>query len=302
MREIVLVPTWKRRDMLYCCLEAIRAAEPDIKIEVFPDRGTEETDLCQWFKATEHKTIPHTLHGNTYNVMEALKWAYKHHAELVYVIEDDAIVDPSFFFWCHQALAEHPGIFAACGWRYSPDALPPCEGPDVIIPWYLSVASAIPKRSLYGIVQHARADYYSDMQGYLDCIYPQSPRKGSMHYEQDGLVLRVCEAEGKSCAWPRRPRVTHIGWAGYHMPEGEELKGTLEERVAIIKLLLKDPAMLRSMLNGGIPPEIRICEVCQKPLLCPETPHGHRICVECFHEEYPALPRTAFSHYYRKQL
>lgn len=296
-REICIVPTFNRGDMLFCCLEAIRAAEPNIALHVWPDRATSEKEICERFNAVEHKTISHACHGNSYNVMEALKWAYKGNYDTVFIIEDDAIAEPTFFEWCRTALARNPHIFAACGWRYSPDALPPCDGPDIQIPWYLSVATAIPRKSLYGIVQHACPEYYADMQGYLDRAYPASYRKGSMHYEQDGLALRVCESESKMCAWPRRPRATHIGWRGYHMPEGADLHGTLEERVAIIKLLMKNPSMLASMLNGGIPPEVSYCADCKKPLLSTNS-KAKVVCIQCFHLANPELPRTSSSHYY----
>jgi hypothetical protein len=296
MRELVIVPTYKRSDMLFVCLEAIRAAEPDIPLHVFPDRGTDEIAICQRFNAVHHLTLQTSYHGNSYNMLSALAWAYEQHPDTVFVIEDDAIVDPTFFDWCRSALSDK-SIFAACGWTYSPDAFPPCDGPDIKIPWYLSVAAAIPFHSLYGIVQHARPEYYGNMREYLDKAYPASNRRGSMHYEQDGLILRVCESESKRCAWPRRPRATHVGWTGYHMPEGKELHGTLESRVAVIKLLLKNPAMLKTMLNGGIPPEIDYCGECKKPLLSSNLA-ARCVCVQCFHDLRPGLPVTSSSHYY----
>jgi hypothetical protein len=282
--------------MLFCALEAIRASEPTIALHVWPDRASDEAEICERFNAVQHKTIAHSMHGNSFNMLEALKWAYKHQYETVFVVEDDAVVEPSFFEWCRQALTD-PTIFAACGWQFSPDAPPPSDGPNIKMPWYLSVAAAIPRRSLYGIVQHAKPEYYTDMQGYLDMAYPQSHRKNSLHYEQDGLVLRVCESEGKRCAWPRRPRATHVGWRGYHMPDGSELNGTLEDRVKIIKLLLKNPAMLRSMLNGGISPDVAYCDNCRTPLLSSDK-SAKVVCVSCFHLAHPHLACTASSHYY----
>lgn len=233
-------------------------------------------------------------------MLEALKWAHQQRCDIVYVIEDDSIIGTDFFSWCRDAL-KNKATFAACAWQYSPDALPPNDGPNILIPWYLSVASAIPSWSLGNIVQHARPEYYGNMQKYLDSRYPSSHRRGIMHHEQDGLILRVMESESKVCAWPRRPRATHVGWRGYHMPQGKELEGTLESRVAIIKLLLKNPAMLRGMLNGGIPPEVQYCETCAMPLL--STNKGARLsCLECFHKANPKLPRTSLSHYYLKAI
>lgn len=299
MKEVVLVPTYDRSEFLYCALEAIRGAEPSLPIHVFPDRGTSEQDICDRFGAVHHTTLAHSYHGNSFNMLEALKWAYQENNrwDLVYVIEDDAIIDPTFFAWCRNALTMWPDSFAACGWRYSPDALI-SDGPDLRIPWYLSVCAAIPRGSLYGIVQHAHLGYYSDMKGYLNRAYPNSNRRNSNHYEQDGLILRVMESESKRAVWPRRPRATHCGWRGYHMSK-ERAAGSLAERVAIVKLALRNPSLLTRLMNGGRVPEFRYCERCKKPLAA-EDKVSRIVCVQCFHLQYPERAVTASSHYYLK--
>jgi hypothetical protein len=295
MQETVIVLTHQRPELLYCCLDAIRTASPDISIHVFPDRGTSEIAICKEFEAVHHLTFQHSYHGNSFNMLEALKWANERIYQIVYVIEDDAIIDSTFFNWARQALKNYPDAFAACGWQYSPDALP-SDGPDMLLDWYLSVAAALPRRSVAGIVQHARPEYYSNMKGYLDRAYPGSQRRGSMHYEQDGLALRVAGSENRRCVWPRRPRVTHIGWRGYHMPDGQEIPGTLEEKVAIIKLAVNNPEILTLMMQTGKVPEIRYCQ-CRKPLLSTNK-LGKIICIECFHTAHPHLPVVSASHYY----
>jgi len=296
MNEVVIVPTYQRSAMLYTCLEAIRAADPLISLHVFPDRGENESVIADKFGAAHHYTVSHTYHGNSYNVMEALKWAYDRHYDIAYIIEDDAIIDPTFFDWCRQALTLHGDAFAACGWQYSPDALPPSDGPDMMMSWYLSVCAAIPKRSLFALQQHAKPEYYANMKAYLAGAYPNSIRIGSNHYEQDGLALRVADSQSRQCVWPRRPRATHIGWYGYHMENGSTLAGSLEDQVALIKMTLADPVLLKGMMAGGRPPEIKKC-VCGKPLLSTNA-NARIMCADCFHLSHPSLPRTASSHYY----
>ena len=298
-KEIVIVPTFQRSDMLAVTLEAIIAADSTLPIHVFPDRGTSERIVTSRFPSvTEHLTWDHRYSGNTCNVLESLKWARTKNPDVVYIIEDDAIIDPTFFDWSRAALAASPRLFAACGWRYSPDALPPAPNcADTLIPWYLSVAAALPRHSLDSIVRHATLSYYSDMKHYLDAAFPQSHRRGSQHYEQDGLCQRILESESRVCAWPRTPRATHIGFRGYHMPQGQELHGTLDERIRIIKLLLKNPSMLQSLLNSGIPPNIDYCDKCRTPLLTTDQSASVR-CVQCFHAAHPSRPQTSQFHYY----
>ncbi len=76
MSEICLIPTFQRSDLLYLCLETIRKYAPAIPIAVFPDRGTSELNICNRFNAEHHWTWAHTYHGNSANMLEALKWAF----------------------------------------------------------------------------------------------------------------------------------------------------------------------------------------------------------------------------------
>lgn len=296
-----MVPTFDRSEFLYCCLEAIRAERPDIEIRVFPDRGTDETAVCEKFGAKHELTLAHTYHGNSFNMLEGLKCLYQDQKryDRIYIVEDDAIIDGTFFQWSNEALSKFPDSFAACGWQYSPDAII-SDGPDIRIGWYLSVCAALPRSSVFSIVQHARPEYYSNMKGYLDRAYPASNRRGSMHYEQDGLILRTMESESKRCVWPRRPRATHCGFRGYHMSE-ERIKGSLEERVAVLKLALQEPTLLAKLMSGAKVPDLGKCSSCSKPLVTSETT-ARILCVTCFHDKYPGLPLTSSSHYYLRPV
>lgn len=294
-----MVPTYKRPEFLAVCLEAILTAEPTMAIHVFPDRGTNELEVCKQYAAVHHLTIQHAYHGNTFNMLMALKWAYDFGAQRVFVIEDDAIVEPSFFQWCRTALESKPDSFAACGWQFSPDQVV-SEGPDISIPWYLSVCSCLPRKSLSQIVHHAVPEYFSDMGGYADKAFPTSFRKGTKHYEQDGLILRICESQAKSCVWPRKPKATHIGWRGYHMPEGKEPVGALEDRVELVKLAVKEPALLKRLMEGAEVPDMAHCEMCNKPLLS-ENKEARTICADCFHASRPSLAITSSFYYLPKE-
>ena len=119
-----------------------------------------------------------------------------------------------------------------------------------------------------------------------------------MHYEQDGLILRVMESESKRAVWPRLPRATHCGWRGYHMSK-ERAAGSLEERIALVKLALKNPQLLTRLMGGAKIPEFRHCESCNKPLAA-EDKESRIICVDCFSAQYPDRPVTSTDCYYLK--
>ena len=294
MSECILVPTFQRSDLLYLCLESIRKYAPAIPLHVFPDRGTSELDICNRFNAVHHWTWPHSFHGNSANMCEALKWAFNERYDRVYVIEDDALIDHTFFGWCKVAFERHSDAFAACGWEYSPNAVKG-DGPDLMLPWYLSVATCLPLASLAAIVPHCNLDYYRDMQGYVDRTFVSSAFRGTKHYEQDGLVLRVCEAKRQRCVWPRVPRALHCGWYGYHQGENR-LEGTLEERIDILRLTLRNPEILRAMMKGGPLPVIGRCVRCDKPLAV-ERAGDPVMCGGCFESHNPNLA-IGVSQYY----
>jgi len=266
-------------------------------VHVFPDRGTKELDVCNKFGATHHLTFVHGYHGNSFNVCEALKWASTQAPATVYVVEDDAIIDKTFFSWCRTALVKFPQAFAACGWKYSPDAIiGTWSAPDMLLAWYLSVCAALPWSSVQSIAQHARPDYYENMKDYLDKAYPTSTKRGTQHFEQDGLCYRVMESESKRCVWPRLPRATHVGYHGYHQG-GKALEGTFEERVYLTKLAIKKPGILATLMNGGSTLRMGRCSTC-KALLAVDRQDLTAICSECFHSKHPNLAVTSDSHYY----
>lgn len=301
MNEVCLVPTYRRQDLLVLCFEHIRRAAPDMEIHCFPDRGSDERDICNRFGVTCHLTWPHTTHGNSANVMEMLKWAKERTAtKTIFVVEDDVLVDQTYFDWSRQALKNHPDAFAACGWQPSPD-MAVHDGPDYLMGWYLSVCAALPRRSLEAITQHSRLEYYVDLQSYLDRAFPTSHRRGSKHYEQDGLALRVMESEQRRCVWPRRPRAQHCGWYSdnYHAT-GKPLEGTLDERVSRLRMIVQNPDLMKMMLAGGPLPEMIRCQRCDKPLLGSSVDPA--ICRQCFHSQHPAAPVTTRSHYYVQSL
>lgn len=297
MRETVIVPTFHRSDLLYLCLENIRERERDIPIHVFPDRGTDEREICQRFGAVQHWSWEHNYHGNSANMLEALKWAFHQQYDRVFVIEDDALVDETFFSWCRAGMERD--VFAACGWQYSPNAVKG-DGADLLLSWYLSVAACLSARSLFAIVPHANLEYYRDMRDYCDRSFPASAHRGSMHYEQDGLVLRVAEAQGKRCLWPRRARALHCGWYGYHQGE-DRMQGTLEDRVEVLRLAVRNPEILSGMMKGGPLPTVGRCVECGIPLAV-ERADDPVICGTCFKIKWPTREIGVGQYYVKDRL
>lgn len=268
MKEIVLVPTYKRPEMLFYCLSLIRAIEPRIPIAVFPDRGTyndkEFTEVMDSFdpEVTLACVVPeHDYYGNTMNTMEAFRWAYNCGCERIFYVEDDVMVHWDFFKWHREIHEECEGleIFASMGWifnRYAPITT------DVLFqPWYYSVGTCFTREKLKLIVDHATPRYYKDMPGYIEKAFSGSSlntvHQDIQHFEQDGLIQRVMDRDRSQVVCRGMASCTHLGTFGYN--KGWEQRDgfygdakTFEERLVKLSQFLADPYWRASLFGREI--------------------------------------------------
>lgn len=212
MSECVIVTTYQRPELLRCTVRRIREADERIPIHVWADRGTSSFGVGK-----------HGFYGNSYNTMEAFKWAVEEGYDLVYLIEDDVFVYPDFFAWHRAAHDAHPDIFASCAWTFNRHA-PICDGPDTFAPWYYSIGTCFKRDKLALVTQHANISYYSRMQDYIVETFPDSKLNHSENfYEQDGLIQHVLERVGSQVCWPSLPKCCHLGARGYNKPNGPQI-------------------------------------------------------------------------------
>ena len=232
MNEVVLIPTFDRPELLFLTLERIRQVEPSINIHVFADRCQygEESLLIGQFGAVLHATKAHKTFGNTENVMEAFKWAYKQDYDRIYLIEDDVLCHFNFFTYHREAMET---FNVSCGWKFMPD-WPDAKDyhPIQQLPFYFSIGVCLSRAFLYHVTQHATLPYYLGQKLYVENHFKKSKRaKGN--YEQDGLITRIMELNHLQAAWPSAPVCTHIGewFHGYNRTWNKKLVGTLEQRI-----------------------------------------------------------------------
>lgn len=254
MNEVVVVTTYKRPELLHCCLKRIRAAEPVIPISIFPDRGSlyepETANALKHFLNgnTQANFVPeHDYHGNSFNAMEALRWAFNEGWERIYYIEDDVMIHPDFFQWHREILEDCPGLFGSMGWIFNRHA--PISDDILLQPWYYAIGTCFPREKLELVVRHATPRYYADMRGYIESAFPKSNLNspfGIQHFEQDGLIQRVLDLDKSQTASPGIAKCDHIGAFGYNRgwsKEGDFFKGcfTFANRVARIEEFIADP-------------------------------------------------------------
>jgi hypothetical protein len=266
-KDVVVVPTYKRPEFLACCLSRIRAAEPLIDIFVFPDRGTLFDTEQSWVMSNPGMGKPvypcwvpkHDYYGNTFNAMEALRFAwnmgnYNH----IFYIEDDVMVHPDFFDWHREQLEEVPELFCSMGWVFNRHA--PIDDAVMYQPWYYAIGTCFPWARLSRVIEHATPEYYADMQGYIERTFRSSHLNspyGIQHFEQDGLIQRVLDQQKMSTASCGVAKCDHIGTVGYNRgwnTSDEFFAGcrSLHQRIERVEELIADPYWRASVFGRDI--------------------------------------------------
>lgn len=247
--ECVVITTYNRPELLQACTKRIRAIEPEIPLSIFPDRGTAKRfDVAKG--NTQINFVPdHDYHGNTFNTMEALRWAYNEGWDRVYLIEDDVMVHPDFFDW-HRAIhndEDHRDLFASMAWVFN--RIAPITNDLLFQPWYYSIGTCFTRKKLELIVEHSTPRYYEDMQGYIEKTFPKSNLNspfGIQHFEQDGLIQRVLDVDHTFTVAPGIAKCSHVGFFGYNRGwtnnsdffEGQD---DFDRRVQFVEDFIADP-------------------------------------------------------------
>jgi hypothetical protein len=245
MKEICIVPTFQRNAYLYVALKHIRAQDGKLEIVVFSDRAEDNPELReiagQWNAGL--RIIPrHAYYGNSFCVLEALRWAYECGFEMIHVCEDDTVMHGDCLDWHRWIHGEFDDIFCSCGWIFNTYA--PITFDEAFAPWFYAPNYAILRNKLKQVVAHANPLYYNDMRGYLLEQFPQSAlHKGHLadnYFEQDALFQFCIERDRSQVAWRGIALVDHIGASGYNKPHGTKFTGTLGEQIAQIEDFLGD--------------------------------------------------------------
>ncbi len=246
-KEAICVPTFARNHYLYCCLKRIRAQDEKIPIIVFSDRGEDNEELrqvCGQFLAGLEITPIHNFHGNSYSVMEMLRWAFGQHIGLIHVVEDDFMMGPDCLAWYRKVHELPLDIFCACGWVFNRQA--PIADDLMFAPWFYSPSYSVKREKLGQVIKHANPLYYNNPREYVLKTFPDSllhakgTQENTQFWEQDAVWQYCIEAERGQVAWNGIAKGAHIGASGYNRPKGPIFTGTLEERIAQIEDLISD--------------------------------------------------------------
>lgn len=261
MKDICIVTAYKRPEMLHECLRRIQIAQGalDLQIWVCLDNrnrdpyNIENLDVIRAFKdKLDLKLIVRQAHefpGNSYNVLESYKAAFRAGPQYVFMVEDDVMVAKDFFHF-HYAAHALTKLFCSVAVKCTrrKDLVESDDPSKIFLSTsdYASLGVCFPHDSLSYIVPYATEPYYSNTRGFINAYFKDSPFKNE-DTEQDGLILRVMGHWNQLCAWPKVPRAFHAGYYGYHRMDGLLPMGPLENRIQNFHDVMFDENMLRNL-------------------------------------------------------
>jgi hypothetical protein len=268
VKDIVLIPTYNRAEYLNLCLEYLA--------NTIRTQTEKEFWVCQDFRQnddhryriqmswvdeviakyrgplTVHKftTVPHNYIGNSFNVLESYKKTFSTDARFVYLVEDDVMVRPDFFVWHENVQEVEPDAMCSIAYRCSRNHE---ARTDVVDPGayfttardYASIGVCWKKENLLPLLEHGVPAYYNDMDGYIGRQFPGN-RFSTDFCEQDGLVMRCMWNERTFTAWPYVPRAYHIGFRGYHRPNGFSSNGFWQQKSDALRAIIHDPVAVKN--------------------------------------------------------
>lgn len=267
MKDIVLIPTYTRPEYLYLCLEHLANTERTDSQKVFwvcqDHRENDEHRyglIFSWvdeviarfhgaLNITKTRVLRHNYSGNSFNVLESYHRAFATDARYVYLVEDDVLVKPDFFRWHEAAQTTEPAAMCSIAYRCSRnhEVQPGVVDPGAYFTTakdYASIGVCWKRENLAWVLEHDNRDYYGDMDGYMIRRFPGN-RFASDFAEQDGLVMRVMWEQRGFTIWPYVPRAYHMGWYGYHRPNGKRPEGFWEQKVGALRAMISDPERLK---------------------------------------------------------
>lgn len=232
MKEIVIIPAWRRPDFLKAALTRLLVADDGIpEYWICLDRGYAATLLpvVKWFKRrlggrARIGARVHNYRGNSYNVLTSYRDALAEGADLVHLVEEDVLVGADYFDFHRRAHLLAPDTFSVSACRNQQFVMghepPTDDGAVWRHPAYQSLGVSFKAERLKAILPHLQRPYFSKPVAYCRKTFPHTAINPN-NAEQDGLLHRLSENAGLSSAYPAVPRAYHAGFTGYHR------KGTL---------------------------------------------------------------------------
>jgi hypothetical protein len=258
VKDIVLLPCWRRPEFLWHCLDNLTQAEgsSDLHVVFRPDTGHSPeilevvrafSDRLPSFEISFPTPAPYRRTKQSANVLLGYLRAAAMARRFVFLIEEDIMVARDFFRWHREAHAAAGELFCSIATTNTNIEL---EFTDELDGYYLSsgdycsIGVCFDRKVLRELIApHVRMSYFRRPKSYIRRHFPISTI-GLGFVEQDGLIRRIQERSSYPIAWPCVPRAFHSGFYGYNRPGG--MMGSLQERVQILGHTIYDAQAMRA--------------------------------------------------------
>jgi hypothetical protein len=244
--QVVLIPCYRRPEMLAVTLEHIVVAEGSERHQyvfaVDHNFDLEIDGIIKNFpfkKTTTYYGGKKIGEGNAQNVLHGFKkcveYALNIGASVIYYIEDDIWVAPDFFQFHELAHRKFsPAAVSACRNQYLERKIYGEANHVYYHPRYQSLGCSFSVETAAKIARHNTPLYYEDPERYLLAAFPSS-KVLNIFWDSDGLIERVLEAQGQKTLYPCAPRAFHAGYYGGINRSGATLQGSLKERISKLR-------------------------------------------------------------------
>lgn len=293
MPSVVVVPCWRRPELLAATLTRLRLAR-GVKEHAFLfalDREHDETNL-EVIRALFPKDKiyyrlarrQHSYQGAGYNILESLRDALTMKPELVYLVEDDTLVAEDFFEYHEAAHAIDEDAFAVSAGRnerFDKDGdhrfvnkLADGDRVDAIYRHtsYQPIGTSIKVEFLPEILEHANRAYYEHPVDYCVRVL-DDPNLEYGACSPSDLIHRIARRRVWWSVYPFVPRAYHAGWARVSDELG--LEGTSWQVRAERTLAMTDDEI--NKLGELDETQVRSCQLARDPTIAlrlTELPRG----------------------------
>jgi hypothetical protein len=256
-RDVVLMPCWRRPEMLWHCLDNLVRADgiEELHVVFRPDYGYDPdniavirsfADRLRSYEIRPALACPYRRTRLSANILLGYLYSASIARNHVYLIEEDIMVGRDFFHWHHAVQSQRPDLFCSIAVRNHNRQVTLPDDPDG---YYLSSGDycswgvCFRRRVITDlIVPHVNLPYLSKPKRYLRRQFAQS-QVGLGYVEQAGLIRRIQEMSGRKIAYPAAPRAFHGGFYGRNRPGG--VAGHLDERVQQLARMIYNPTAMR---------------------------------------------------------
>lgn len=257
-RDIVLVPCWRRPEMLWHCIDNLCKADGAQSVHfVFradsdfdPDNLAVIEDQAPRLPSYEIQTAPSCPYRRTKlsaNILFGYMQAAAHARRYVYLVEEDIMVGRDFFRWHAAVHSQRPGLFCSIAVRNHNRQVDTPDDPDCFYLTngdYCSWGVCFDRQVLRErLAPHVNLDYLSHPKRYLRRNFSSSCISLGF-VEQASLLRRIQEVGELPIAYPATPRAFHAGFYGRNRPGG--IVGELKERVRRLDATIYDPSAMRN--------------------------------------------------------